>query len=234
MQLNPRYTGDLDCTTQAIKRHTDASGTLGYGGILGNKWFQGRCKTQQQLNAPGVSIAWQELFALVVACHIWGDEFANKRIVFYCDNASVVCITNSKRSRIPRVMNLSSIKGYLAAVRQLHIRSGYQLDLKKFVRLQLICRRIKRSQGDSSRVRPPISITHLKLFSQRLAIPNTTNHGSIMIWEAMTLAFFGFLRLGKMTCNSPHSRAIHLSPSDVTLLPNALNPEHMSVKIKNM
>ena len=25
----------------SLTLHTDASGTLGYGGILGNKWFQG-------------------------------------------------------------------------------------------------------------------------------------------------------------------------------------------------
>ena len=85
---------------------TDASGTLGYGGILGKKWFHGRWETLHQLNAPGISIAWQELFALVVACHLWGGEFANKRIVFYCDNESVVNIVNSKRSHIPRVIDL--------------------------------------------------------------------------------------------------------------------------------
>ena len=92
--------------SDSLTLHTDASGTLGYGGILGNKWFQGQWETHQQLNAPGISIAWQGLFALVVACHIWTDEFANKRIVFYCDNASVVSIVNSKQSRIPRVMDL--------------------------------------------------------------------------------------------------------------------------------
>ena len=92
--------------SDTLTLHTDASGTLGYGGILGRKWFQGRWETHQQLSAPGISIAWQELFALVVACHIWGDEFAHKRIVFYCDNASVVSIVNSKRSHIPRVMDL--------------------------------------------------------------------------------------------------------------------------------
>jgi hypothetical protein len=32
----------------------------------------------------------------------------------------------------------SSIKGYLAAVRHLHIRNGFELDLKKYVRLQLV------------------------------------------------------------------------------------------------
>ena len=53
-----------------------------------------------------------------------------------------------------------------------------------------------------------------------------------MIWAAMTLAFFGFLRLGEMTCTSPYSPTIHLSLRDITFLPNILHPEHISVRIK--
>lgn len=85
----------------------------------------------------------------------------------------------------------------MAAVRHLHIRSGYDLDLKKFLRLQWICRGIKRSQGDSTRIQLPITINHLKLFFQLLAIPTTTNYDSIMIWAGMTLAFFWFPPLGR-------------------------------------
>ena len=133
---------------------------------------------------------------------------------------------------LAKTIKHSSINGYLAAVRHLHIRSGYELDLRKFVHLQLICRGIKWSQGDSSRIFLPITINHLKLFFQLLAIPTTTNYDSSMIWAAMTLALFGFLHLGEMTCNSPYSPAIHLSLRDITFLPNILHPEHMSVRIK--
>lgn len=90
----------------SLELYTDASGALGFGGIFGRKWFQGCWQRHQQIGQPGISIAWQELFAIVVACHLWGDAFANKRIIFYCDNESVVHIVNSKRSRIPRVMDL--------------------------------------------------------------------------------------------------------------------------------
>ena len=48
----------------------------------------------------------------------------------------------------------------------------------------------------------------MKLFFQLLATPTTTNYNSSMIWVAMTLAFFGFLRLGEMTCNSLYSPSI--------------------------
>ena len=91
----------------SLDLYTDASGTLGFGGIFGHKWFQGYWQSHQQLAQPGISIAWQELYAIVVACHLWGDVFANKRILFYCDDESVVHIVNSKRSRIPRVMDLA-------------------------------------------------------------------------------------------------------------------------------
>ena len=48
----------------------------------------------------------------------------------------------------------------------------------------------------------------MKLFFQLLATPTTTNYNSRMIWAAMTLAFFGFLRLGEMTYNSLYSPSI--------------------------
>jgi len=82
----------------SLMLHTDASGSIGFVGIFGSKWFQSGWQTNQQLGQSGISIAWQELFALVVACHLWGKDFSNKRILFFCDNESVVNIVNSKRS----------------------------------------------------------------------------------------------------------------------------------------
>ena len=126
----------------------------------------------------------------------------------------------------------SSIKCYLAAVRHLHIRMGYKLDLTKFVRLQLVCRGVKRSQGDHPRVRLPITIHHLHLFYALLAVPYTKHFDSLMVWAAMTLAFFGFLRLGELTCNSKFSPEIHLAPRDVRFFPHQGNPDFMTLGIK--
>ena len=98
---------------------------------------------------------------------------------------------------LARPIKYSSIKGYLAAVRHFHIRQGFVLDLNKCLRLQIVCRAIKRSQGTKlTRVRLPITIKHLRLFHSLLAISYTPNNDSVMLWAAMTLAFFGFLRLG--------------------------------------
>ena len=93
---------------------------------------------------------------------------------------------------LARSIKHSSIKNYLAAVRHLHIRNGYELNLKKCLRLQLICRGIKRSQGCSTCTRLPITINHLKLFSCLLAVPQVSRFDSLMIWAAMTLPSLGF------------------------------------------
>ena len=103
----------------------------------------------------------------------------------------------------------------------------------KFLRLQLVCRGIKRSQGTSlARVRLPITIKHLRLFHSLLAISYVPNYDSVMLWAAMTLAFFGFLRLGELTCNTKFSPVEHLSPDDISFLPSWDNPDHISVRIK--
>ena len=54
----------------------------------------------------GISIEWQELFPIVVACAIWHPFFTGKRLQFWCDNESVVAIINSGHSKAPRVMDL--------------------------------------------------------------------------------------------------------------------------------
>lgn len=94
-------------TSDSLSLYPDASGTLGYGFFSSNNaWFQGRWLPTQQLGQTGISILWQELFAINIACHLWGPLWVSKRIEFYCDNQDVVEVINSKRSKIPRVMDL--------------------------------------------------------------------------------------------------------------------------------
>ena len=69
----------------------------GYGDIFGREWFQGKWEVHQMLGQLGFSIAWQELFAIVVACHVWENLLRDHRIKFHCDNESAVSIINTKR-----------------------------------------------------------------------------------------------------------------------------------------
>ena len=90
-----------------IHLFTDASGAIGYGAFFNNLWFQGGWLPEHFLNTSmGISITWQELFPIYLACMVWGPLWANRRICFHCDNQAVVAILSSKSSRIPRVMNL--------------------------------------------------------------------------------------------------------------------------------
>ena len=135
---------------------------------------------------------------------------------------------------LAKTIKYPSIEIYLAAVRHLHIRYGFQLNLHKMLRLQLVLRGIKRCHGDQTRVRLPITIHHLKLFSMLLAIPTTQNFDSLLIWATMTLAFFGFLRLGELTCNSKFDPTIHLTLASITFSSavGAETPEFMTLLIK--
>ena len=92
--------------SNTLDLHTDASGALGFGGVFGKKWFQGAWAKHQKLDHPGISTAWQELFAIVAACQIWGKLLSNHRIKFHCDNEAVVKIINTKRSHASRTMDL--------------------------------------------------------------------------------------------------------------------------------
>ena len=101
------FLGDTVLSSSDLQLFTDASGSLGYGGYLNGQWFQSRWLPQHFINlATGISIDWQELFAIYIACFIWGSQWSGKRICISGDNLPVVAIINSKRSKSPRVMDL--------------------------------------------------------------------------------------------------------------------------------
>ena len=86
--------------------HTDASGTLGYGGYYHPQWFRGDWDPDQLLGAPGISISYQELFPIVLAAFIWGSEWSRKQILVFCDNEGTVTAINSGTSKSSRMAKL--------------------------------------------------------------------------------------------------------------------------------
>ena len=81
---------------------SDASGSLGFGAIFNNQWFFGAWSASQQ----PLSIAYKELFPIVVAAYLWGPGWASRRVEFLCDNESVVAVLSSGTSRDPDLMVL--------------------------------------------------------------------------------------------------------------------------------
>ena len=90
----------------SLKLHvyTDAAGGLGFGAFFQNKWAVGEWPAQVQEAELYKDITFKELFPIVLALSLWGSELANQRVIFHCDNMSVVCIINKQSAKSKPVM----------------------------------------------------------------------------------------------------------------------------------
>lgn len=77
--------------SEKLQKYTDAAGSLGYGAVFGSKLFYGKCV---DINMQEFSITVKELFPIVVAIEIWGQNVSNSSIMFFLDNLAVVHINN--------------------------------------------------------------------------------------------------------------------------------------------
>jgi len=81
---------------------SDAAGALGYGAYFNHEWFNGLWFACQE----PFSIAYKELFPIVIAAHVWGHHWFRQHILFRSDNEAVVAILNSRTSKVPCIMRL--------------------------------------------------------------------------------------------------------------------------------
>lgn len=81
---------------------SDASGALGYGAFYNLEWFNGLWFEPQK----PLSIAYKELFPVVIAGHVWGQHWSQQHVLFRSDNEAVSAILNSRTSKIPCIMGL--------------------------------------------------------------------------------------------------------------------------------
>ena len=128
---------------------TDASGTRGYGGYYQGNWFASAWDPGllQSIESE-LSIAFQELYPIVVAAMLWGNTWSRKRILFHCDNLAVVHILNKGRSPCKSIMKLMRRLVIVAANNSFHFLAIHlpghsnqiadslsRLDFQKFRRL---------------------------------------------------------------------------------------------------
>ena len=81
---------------------SDTSGSLGFGTYFQGEWFSGAWATCHF----GQSIAYKELFPIVIAAHIWGPRWSRHHILLRSDNEAVIHILVSKTSKTAGLMFL--------------------------------------------------------------------------------------------------------------------------------
>ena len=105
---------------------TDASSLHGFGAYYKGAWFRSNWLPHQQLNPiTGISIAWQELYAIVAAAAAWGHTWTGRRIRVHCDNKAVVDIWDHYTSKSSTIMSLVRTLHFIAATNNFHIRISH-------------------------------------------------------------------------------------------------------------
>lgn len=108
-------------SSNEIRMYSDASGA-GFAAILGSRWFQGQFPPDWQ----DVNIAIKELLPVVLAMKLWGPALLkNSRILFFCDNESVVYIINAQTSKDPVIMKLVRSLVVTTMTFNIHIRAKH-------------------------------------------------------------------------------------------------------------
>ena len=78
---------------------TDASSTLGFGGFFREKWFYSSWPSElNNLTEGHLSMAFLELYPVVVAAILWGESWKSQKILFWSDTVSTVDIIRKGRS----------------------------------------------------------------------------------------------------------------------------------------
>ena len=95
--LFPRMSAPTD-----VEVTSDAAGSLGSGTYYNNEWFSGAWVPSQ----ADQSIAYKELFPVVVASHVWGSQWSRRHVLFRSDNEAVVHILLARTSKVPCIMHL--------------------------------------------------------------------------------------------------------------------------------
>ena len=98
----------IQADTIAMASDPSKGKTLGFGAICQDSWTFGQWP-EGFIEIFDLSIAYLELFALVVGVKLWINRFANKQIVLFCDNQSVVAMVNSTTSSCKNCMILIRI-----------------------------------------------------------------------------------------------------------------------------
>jgi hypothetical protein len=156
-----------ETSAPCMQLYTDASGTIGFGGIYQTQWFYGAWSDDLLKGLDkSVSISFQELYPIVVAAILWGKFWARKRVQFHCDNEGTVFVLNKGRSKSPDIMKLMRKLTLVAAqnsfaYRACHIPGNKNCVADALSRLQMDRFRLLAPMADALPCQIPSNIMSL-------------------------------------------------------------------------
>lgn len=126
-----------------IELFTDNAGgsVLGFGAYFSGRLVRGSWPTAWVDQGITADITVLELFPLLVALHVWGEQLRNRKILFRVDNIAVVHIVNHMTSKSDRVMTI--LRAFTLQCLQLNVVVKAQ---HVSARLNQICDAISRFQ----------------------------------------------------------------------------------------
>ena len=100
---------------------SDASGSWGCGAYYDSHWFQLRWDHRSE----GLPIMVKELLPIVLACTVWGQQWARSCVCCLCDNQVVVACLRSRTSRDNHCMHMLRTLAFVEARHAFSLRPQY-------------------------------------------------------------------------------------------------------------
>ena len=126
-------------SSDKLQLYTDASGSIGFGGMLKESWFYGPWPDQ----CKSLHITILELYPIVLAMLIFGSHLSNRCVLFLTDNQAVVHIINKQTSRDKKIMILvrllvTTCLKYNIHFKSKHVSGKLNIEADALSRLQIL------------------------------------------------------------------------------------------------
>ena len=139
-----RILDPLSTYCNEIELFTDASGDIGFGIFNRGQWISEQWPDAFRQR----SIQWKELYPIFLSCLLWAPNFRGKRLIFHCDNMSIVNVWHANSSKCPHIMSLLRKLFFISAKNEFTVNVKHiagidnsiadslsRLQLRKFFRI---------------------------------------------------------------------------------------------------